>query len=224
MMSEKRQLIPFSASKWLVFLIGLLIMAFGIVLMIKADIGSAPWDVFHIGLYKQIGLSIGTWSIIVGFFILFITSLLSKEWPQLGAFLNMLLVGIFIYLYMMLPFLQTPDSLIKKIMMLVIGIIIIGYGIGLYISAKCGAGPRDSLMLVLTEKTGWKVQHIRLAMEVMVLTFGFLLDGPIFIGTILFCFSIGPIVGITLPQCEKLVEKILKPTHSSIPNEVTVSK
>jgi uncharacterized membrane protein YczE len=211
-------------SKWLIFLVGLLVMSFGIVLMIRADIGSAPWDVFHIGLYKQFGLSIGTWSIIAGFFILFATSLLSKSWPQLGAFLNMLLVGIFIDLFMMIPFIQTPTSLIEKILMLLIGIIIIGYGIGLYISAKCGAGPRDMLMLELTQRTGWKVQYIRGAIEIVVLTLGFLLDGPIFVGTILFCFSIGPIVGITLPQCEKLVNKILAPSYldSTITREIGV--
>ncbi len=52
--------------KWLVFFMGLLIMSFGISLMIKANLGSAPWDVLHIGLYYQFGLSIGTWSIIIG--------------------------------------------------------------------------------------------------------------------------------------------------------------
>ncbi len=199
-------------------------MSFGIVLMIKADIGSAPWDVFHIGLYKQFGLSIGTWSIIAGFFILLLASLLSKAWPQLGAFLNMLLVGIFIDLIMMIPFLKTPDSLLEQIMMLVIGIIVIGYGIGLYISAKCGAGPRDSLMLVLTQKTGWKVQYIRGSIEVVVLSLGFLLDGPVFVGTIIFCFSIGPIVGYTLPQCEKLVNKVLAPLYldAAVAHEVGV--
>ncbi|WP_456278168.1 YczE/YyaS/YitT family protein [Bacillus sp. AK128] len=213
MKQTKRNRIAQLSAKWSVFLVGLLVMAFGIVLMIRADIGSAPWDVFHIGLYKQFGLTIGTWSIIAGFFILFISSLLSKAWPQLGAFLNMLLLGVFIDLFMLLPFLQTPDSLIGKVFMLLIGILIIGYGIGLYISAKCGAGPRDSLMLVLTEKTGWKVQYIRGAMEIVVLTLGFLLDGPVFIGTILFCFSIGPVVSFTLPQCEKFVSKLLTPRY-----------
>lgn len=226
MKKEIGNLISYSASQWLIFLVGLLVMAFGLVLMIKADIGSAPWDVFHIGLYKQFGLTIGTWSIIVGFFILFIAGILSKSWPQLGAFLNMLLVGIFIDLYMMLPFIHTPNSFVGKIIMLIIGIIINGYGIGIYISAKCGAGPRDTLMLVLTSKTGWKVQHIRGVMEIVVLTLGFLLGGPVNVGTILFCFSIGPIVGFTLPQCELLVNKLLGPKNwePSIKREIQVGK
>lgn len=224
MKREQRSRLQASAIKWSVFFIGLIIMAFGIVLMIKADIGVAPWDVLHIGLYKQFGLSIGTWSIIIGFLVLFSTSILSKAWPQIGAFLNMLLVGVFIDLFMLLPFIKNPDHLVGKIVMLLVGIIIIGYGIGVYISAKRGAGPRDTLMLVLTERTGWKVSHIRLGMEVIVLTAGFLMGGPVSLGTFLFGLTIGLIVGYTLPQCEKMMEKILHINNSTVTTEVTISK
>jgi uncharacterized membrane protein YczE len=197
-----------NAIQWAFFMIGLFIMSFGLVLMIKADIGSAPWDVLHIGLYSNFGLTIGTWSIIIGFIVLGTASLLSKSWPQFGAFLNMVLVGIFIDLYLLLPFLTTPDSLIGKIFMLFAGIVVIAYGMGIYIAADCGIGPRDSLMIVLMEKTGIKVQWIRLSMEIVVLFFGWLLDGPIFLGTIIFCFTIGSVVGFALPQCRKLVDTI----------------
>jgi uncharacterized protein len=196
-------------AKWSIYFIGLLIMAFGIVLMIRANLGSAPWDVFHIGLFYQIGLTIGTWSIIVGFFILMFSSIISKKLPQIGAFLNMLMVGIFIDLYLMVPQLHTPDTIMGKITMLVLGIVIIGVGIGVYISSRCGAGPRDSLMISLTQVTGWKVQYIRLGMELVVLCLGWLLGGPIFIGTILFSLTIGSIVGLTLPACQKATDLIL---------------
>lgn len=195
--------------RWFIFFLGLIIMSFGIALMIRAEFGSAPWDVLHIGLYNHLGLTIGTWSIIMGFFIIGLTSLITKKAPQIGAFLNMLLVGIFIDLFLMMPFLTTPHTVIGKIIMLLIGVVIIGYGIGIYISADCGAGPRDSLMLALTDLLGWKVQWIRGTMEVVVLSVGWLLGGPVFIGTIIFCFSIGAIVGITLPQCKKVVQGIL---------------
>lgn len=206
-----------SPMQWLVFTVGLLIMAFGIVLMIKADLGSAPWDVLHIGLYYHFGLTIGTWSIIVGFFILASASLLSKSLPQLGAFLNMLFVGIFIDMYLLIPFLQTPSTLLGSVVMLGMGIIIIGIGIGVYISAKCGAGPRDSLMLVLMEKTGLKVQWIRFIMEMVVLFFGWLLGGPIFLGTIIFSISIGSVVGITLPISQKYTDKLLNKEVGKLP-------
>ncbi|WP_245676780.1 YczE/YyaS/YitT family protein [Bacillus solimangrovi] len=182
-------------------------MSLGIVLLIKADLGSAPWDVLHVGLYMKVGLTIGTWSIIVGIIILGSAALLERRLPQVGALLNMLLVGVFIDLYLLLPFIQTPSTLLGKIIMLISGIFIIGYGMGIYIAADCGAGPRDSLMLVLSNMTGWSVAKIRLAMEVVVLFFGWLLGGPVFLGTIIFCISIGAVVGFALPQCRQVLSK-----------------
>jgi uncharacterized protein len=195
--------------QWGIYFTGLLVMCFGIVLTIKANLGSAPWDVLHIGLYRQFGLTIGTWSIIVGFAVLTATALISKRFPQIGAFANMVFVGLFIDLYMLIPYIRTPDTLWLKIIMFLCGIVITGYGIGLYISAKVGAGPRDSLMLALTELTGWKVQYIRIGIEVFVLFFGWLLDGPVAIGTFIFSVAIGSVVGIALPQCQSFVNRIL---------------
>ncbi|MDE3839722.1 hypothetical protein C0966_10165 [Bacillus methanolicus] len=203
-MREKRtgQVMP----RFIVYISGLLIMSFGIVLLIKADLGAMPWDVLHVGLYYQLGLTIGSWSIIVGFFILTVSALISKELPQSGTFLNMLLVGLFIDMYLMLPFLQTPHTLTGKMIMFVCGVIINGYGIGIYISAQLGAGPRDSLMIAITSKTGWKVRNVRAGIELIVLIIGWQLEGPVFLGTILFTMAIGPIVGITLPQCQRLTD------------------
>lgn len=183
-------------------------MSLGIVLMIEADLGVAPWDVLHIGLTMQLGFTVGTWSILVGFCILTTTSLLTKELPQLGAFINMLLVGIFIDIFRI--FIDTPATTIGQYGMLLVGVIVIGYGIGLYIAPKCGAGPRDSLMIAITEKSGWKVQHIRLIMEIFVLTIGWFLGGPVFIGTILFSLTIGNVVGFALPQCQRIVDRIIE--------------
>ena len=89
-------------------------MALGIVLTIKANLGVSAWDVLHIGLYYQFGLTIGTWSIITGLFVLSVASLLTKKRPKLGAFVNMVSVGIFIDLYLMVPFLKTPVSIFGK--------------------------------------------------------------------------------------------------------------
>nr|WP_156488340.1 YitT family protein [Fictibacillus phosphorivorans] len=196
--------------QWSVFFVGLFIMAFGIALMIKANLGSAPWDVLHIGLFSQFGLSIGTWSIIMGFFVILATSLLTKKMPQSGAFLNMVSVGLFIDFYLWLPFFHDPITWVGKWLFLIIGILILGFGIGLYISSECGAGPRDSLMLALTERSGMKVSNIRLFMELCVLFCGWMLKGPISFGTIIFCVTIGAIVGRTLPYCQKLVKFVLE--------------
>ncbi|OIJ16776.1 hypothetical protein BKP37_05075 [Anaerobacillus alkalilacustris] len=194
--------------RWLIFLVGLMVMSLGVVLMIEANLGVAPWDVLHIGLTKKIGLTVGTWSILVGICIIVIASLIMKEWPKSGALINMLLVGVFIDTFRL--FIDTPTTIVGQYVMLFTGIIVIGYGIGLYIAPKCGAGPRDSLMIAITEKSGWKVQYVRAVMEIVVLSIGWSLGGPVFIGTILFSLTIGNIVGITLPQCQRLVDRIIE--------------
>ncbi|MFE8703283.1 YitT family protein [Cytobacillus sp. FJAT-54145] len=196
--------------RYFVYFVGLLIMALGIVLLIKADLGATPWDVLHVGFYYQVGLTIGSWSIICGFVILTIAAILSKEFPQLGAFLNMILVGLFIDFYLLIPILQTPDHLFGKLVMFVFGLLLMGYGMGFYLSAQLGAGPRDSLMIAVTSKTGWKVRNVRAGMEVIVLFIGWQLGGPVFWGTILFSLTIGPIVGAALPQCQDFTDEWLK--------------
>ena len=187
-------------------------MSLGIVLTIRAELGTSPWDVLHIGLYYQLGLTIGTWAIIVGGTILLLSSIFTKKWPHPGAVVNMLTVGVFIDLYLMVPFIQTPPSAAGKTLMLLMGIIVMGYGVGLYISAGCGAGPRDTLMLALVEKTGMKVSRIRSGIELIVLLIGWLLGGPVFIGTIVCTITIGYVIGVTLPQCQKTTNALIKKT------------
>lgn len=196
--------------RFIIYLFGLLVMSLGIVLLILADLGPSPWDVLHVGLYYKFGLTIGSWNVIAGFFILGVSAMISKSIPKFGAFLNMILVGLFIDMYLMIPFLQTPSSLTGKVVMFVVALLINCYGMGLYISAQLGAGPRDSLMLAITSKTGWKVGKVRSTMEVLVLIIGWRLGGPLFWGTIVISLMIGVIAGFSLPQCQRFTNFILQ--------------
>lgn len=204
-----------------VFIVGLLFLSLGLVFMIVANFGASPWDVLHVGLFYQFGLSIGTWSIIVGFLILGSSSIMMKKMPQYGAYLNMLLVGVFIDLFMMIPFLVEPSHWVGKFVMFMIGMIVHAYGMGIYLSAKMGAGPRDSFMLALREKTGWSFSRVRRIMEVTVLIIGWLLGGPVFIGTVIFSLTLGIFIDLAVPQCQTLTDKWLKNVHiEKIANDI----
>lgn len=211
MLLRKKEHIVF---RLFIFILGLLIMSFGIVSLIVADLGAMPWDVFHVGLYYQFGLTIGTWNIITGAVVLSLASLIMKEFPQMGAFLNMVLCGLFVDMFYYLPFMVTPETFIGKMFMFISGIIIYGYGMGLYISAQMGAGPRDSLMIAISDKMKWKIRNVRAVMEILVLIIGFILGGPIYWGTIFFSLMVGPLAGMVLPQCQKFtnycMEKLQK--------------
>jgi uncharacterized protein len=194
--------------RWTFFIVGLLVLALGISMTIKGKrFGIGPWDVFHYGLYKHFGLTLGTWSIMIGFLILLIYIMVKKEIPKIGAWLNMLLLGLFIDLFSWL--LPNSSTIVWEGFYFIFGVVILGYGVGIYISANLGAGPRDSLMLLFVERFGWSVKTVRNGMEFTVFLLGWLLGGPIGIGTLFIVFFLGTIVNLSLRQSKEVMEKIL---------------
>jgi uncharacterized protein len=202
--------------RWSFFVFGLIILAFGAALTIEGELlGIGPWDVLHYGLFLQLGLTIGTWSIIMGFLLLTVASIVMKKLPKIGAFLNMLLIGLFMDFFLWL--LPSIDSLIGAVLFFILGVILMGCGVGLYVSADLGSGPRDGIMLLIVDKTGWSIQWVRNGMEILVLILGWALGGPVGIGTVIIAFLLGPIVGFSLPQCNKLLKNLLaKKEHQTL--------
>ncbi|PAQ16100.1 hypothetical protein CD798_03440 [Bacillaceae bacterium SAOS 7] len=195
--------------RWTFFIVGLVVLAFGVALTIKGKVfGIGPWDVFHYGLYKQLGLTIGMWSIIAGIIIIISTWIGTKTPPKIGAIANMLLLGIFIDIFNAL--LPTPEAFAVQLTFFIVGVLILGFGISLYVSANLGAGPRDSLMLLIVEKTGWSITLVRNGMEITVFLLGWLLGGPVGIGTIFIAFFLGKIIQVTLPPCQKWLAHLLE--------------
>lgn len=195
--------------RWLFFLGGLIILALGFTMIIKADrLGISPWDVLHVGLFLNFGLTIGTWAILAGFTLIVFSIVATRRLPQLGTFLNMILVGVFIDIYNFL--IPEIPTLTGQILMLAGGILVSGCGVGIYVSPKIGAGPRDSLMLVLVQKTGLSVSIIRTGIEVGVALLGWMLGGPVGIGTVAVALLTGRIVQFTLPQAESVLRKIIE--------------
>lgn len=194
--------------RWIFYIIGMFVMALGITMTIKGRwLGVGPWDVFHIGLQNHFGLTIGTWSILTGLGIILLTSLAVKQFPQIGTWLNMLLLGLFIDFFNWL--LPEFTTWIGQISVFILGILVMSYGIGLYVAPNMGAGPRDSLMLLFVKKWGISIKVVRTAIEIIVAIAGWLLGGPVGIGTVLIALFIGQVVHITLPQSQQLLIRMI---------------
>lgn len=185
------------------FIAGIIVLSLGVALTIKGQmLGVGSWDVLHIGLQKNYRLTIGAWSILLGLFILAIDSMFSKRLPKFGTYLDMFLSGIFIDIFLF----TLPDAhgLFEQSIAFVLGILLLGFGCGMYMVANLGVGPRDTLMLLLVHRLGWSVNRARTTMEVTVAVLGFFLGGPVGLGTVLMAFGLGPIVQWALKWNEKL--------------------
>ncbi len=190
-------------TRCLFFLTGILLLSLGITLTIKGQIfGVGSWDVLHIGLAKTLGLTIGTWSILIGLAIIAVDIVITKKFPLPGTFIDMFLAGIFIDIFNYL--IPDIDGFWMQLLSYVCGLLLLGWGCGMYMVANLGIGPRDSLMLLMVHKLGWSVTRSRTTMEVTVALIGFLLGGPIGVGTVLMAFGLGPIVQFALTYNEKL--------------------
>ncbi len=191
-------------ARLILYFSGIAIMTLGISLIIKAQLGVAPWDVLHIGLFTTFGLTIGTWSQIVGFIVIIFTFIFDRTLIQIGTLLNMIFVGVFIDLY--LGIMPTIDDILLQCITLIVGILLMGLGAGLYITSKLGPGPRDGLLLALNRRYHWSIRIIKTVMELSVLMIGWFLGGPVFFGTFIFALFIGPIMQFSISWWEKKLE------------------
>ena len=169
---------------------GLSLFSIGIVLTIQANIGYAPWEVFHVGLAHTAGLSIGVASIIAGVLIAAIVTLTGEK-LGLGTVLSMFLTGAQIDLIMALNFIHAANGLPVGIPMLIGGLFVVSLGTYFYIKSAFGVGPRDNLMVVLSRRTKLPVGVCRSVVELLVTIIGWRLGGMVGIGTIISVITIG---------------------------------
>ncbi len=162
----------------------------------NANIGAPPWDVFHQGVAKQTGISIGKIIVITGFALLLLWIPLRQK-PGLGTILNALEIGLIADVA--LEIIPEPKNLLVRGVMVIVGIITVAIGTGLYIGSALGPGPRDGLMTGLALR-GIPIRLGRTAVEVSVLIIGYTLGGQVGIATFAFAFGVGPLVQFFLPR------------------------
>lgn len=186
---------------------GLALYGVGVALQIESQLGGSPWDVFHQGLSIHMGLSIGTWIIIVGALVMLLWIPLRQR-PGVGTLSNVVFLGLFADAAMWL--LPTPDALAARWAYLLLGVVVTAAATGLYIGAGLGPGPRDGLMTGLN-RLGLSIRAARTVIEVTVLAAGWLLGGTVGVGTLVFALAIGPLSQFFMPRTKPGAQFLPRP-------------
>ena len=170
-------------------LVGIGVISVGISLVLEARLGVSPWDVLHQGLSDATGLSFGTVVVAVGLVVLVLWIPIRQRFG-IGTVINTLSIGFIVDACR--DAIPRVDETGWRWLMLIGGIVIAGMGVGLYIGAGLGPGPRDGLMTGIAAK-GYPLWIVRTVLELCALGAGWALGGDVGVGTVLFAFGIGPL-------------------------------
>lgn len=192
--------------KLIFYISGLFILTLGIALTIQSTLGTSPFDALLVGLFRTIGLTIGSWEIVVGLIMVLFNAIVQRERPEYLALLTSFITGIGIDFWVfVLRGWVTPDTLVGQSITLVIGMIISGIGIATYLQSNFAPIPMDRMMLVIKKLTGLNVAYSRTVINIVLVILAFIFNGPIGIGTLIIAIFSGTIINFFIPIIERLL-------------------
>jgi uncharacterized membrane protein YczE len=174
--------------------VSLFFNGFGVYLTIQANIGAGPWDVLNLGLSKTLGILYGTASVAISYAILGVDIAL-KEPIGIAMFIDAFVVGKAVDFFNKINIVPKCDSVPKGIVVMLIGLVIMAYTQYTYMSASLGCGPRDTLLVALAKRAKKiPIGAVSIALLSLATFIGWLLGGPVGIGTLICAFATGPIM------------------------------
>ncbi|MBP5443760.1 MAG: hypothetical protein J6W60_04130 [Treponema sp.] len=177
--------------EWIRIVIGLFIFAFGVHLTIFANIGLAPWDCLGMGISYHTPLNYGLSMTVMAVVILGI-DLLLKEKIGFGTIIDALLTGNFVQMYNSLNPFDLNTNLALGIGIMLMGFVFMAFGMAVYMKSEQCCGPRDSLLVGLGKRMPRvPIGIVEVILWAVVLLVGWLLGGPVGIGTVISTFGAG---------------------------------
>ena len=177
--------------QWLQIAAGRLVFALGVHLTIFANIGLAPWDCLGMGIAKHTPLNYGLSMTAMALVILGI-DLLLKERIGFGTIIDALLTGNFVQMFNDLNPLPANGSLWAGVGLMLAGFAFMALGMWIYMSAGQCCGPRDALLVGLGKRMPRvPIGVVEILLWAAVLLAGWLLGGPVGVGTLISTFGAG---------------------------------
>ena len=182
------------AANALIAAVSLFLNGFGVYLTIQANIGAGPWDVLNLGLARTLGILYGTASISVSFTILLIDVLL-REPIGIAMFIDAVVVGKAVDFFNRMGVVAPCASPLTGIPVMLAGLVVLAYTQFAYMKAALGCGPRDTLLVGLAKRAGRiPIGAVSIALLSLATFIGWLLGGPVGLGTLICAFCTGPIM------------------------------
>ncbi len=210
-----------STKEWgiriVILLIGLIIAHLGVTLFLLSDLGSDPFNVFVQGLYRTSEritkwhfLTHGRTHVAISLLIVVVLLVVDRTYIKIGTALCMIFGGPIIdFFTKILQPVTDGAGIVPRVCMLVMGCVILAYGMTIVIRSDAGTGPNDLVALVISDKSHFRFSITRIAVDAAFALVGFLLGGTLGAGTLICMFLVGPVAGFFLPINGKMVGRIV---------------
>lgn len=197
-------------------LIGLTIAHLGVTLFLQADLGSDPFNVLIQGLFRFLPwpafMTHGNVHVGVSFLIILALLVVDKRYVRIGTLLCMILGGPIIDLFtvVLAPVIHSGSAMWLRLLSLVLGCVILAFGMTIVIKSQAGTGPNDLVAVVISDKAKKKFGTVRIIVDVSFALAGFLLGGTVGLGTVVCACLVGPTAQIFMPWSEKICNRFQK--------------
>lgn len=196
--------------KYVFYVVGILILTLGISLTIQSKLGTSPFDALLVGLSKNVGLTVGSWEIILALLLIGSNSLLARQRPEILGLVTAFITGIGIDMWLfLLHDIVSPDLWFSQAVCFTIGLVVVGLGTATYLHTNFAPIPVDRLTLIIKELTRKTVFFSRTLIYILFLMLAIIFNGPIGVGTLLTVCLGGYILHFFMPITGRILDNIL---------------
>ena len=177
---------------------GLIFAAYGVGLTVTAELGVSPWDVFSQGVALKLSqvtgrqIMMGTITQITAALVI-IVDIALKEKIGVATIIDTCIFGGALNFFLKHNMLPHPEAFAVRFVFMLLGYIIWGLGIYVYMKPALGAGPKDALFVIFAKRK-IPVAIAKNSIEAVVFVIGWILGGTIGIGTVVAVFAMGYII------------------------------
>ncbi|TDU10467.1 YczE/YyaS/YitT family protein [Bacillus subtilis] len=189
--------------KYIFYGLGILILSLGISLTIQSGLGTSPFDALLVGLSKEIGLTVGSWEVLISVILLICNAILTRKKPILLGLVTAFITGIGIDLWLfVVKNTLYLNALLSKLICFGIGLVLIGLGTAIYLQTKFASTPIDHLTLIIRDLSKRTILFSRTLVYALFLVLAIVFKGPIGIGTLLTVCLGGMLLHVFMPIVE----------------------
>lgn len=192
-------------AKYSFYLVGILILTLGVSFTIQSNLGTSPFDSLLVGLSRNVGLTVGSWEILLSLIVLIINSLLRRQKPEVLGLLTALITGIGIDMWLyLLHNLITPHLWFSKLICIILGLFVTGLGTAFYLQTHFALTPIDRFTFIIQELMRTNLFISKTLIYLLFLILAIIFNGPIGIGTLLTICLGGLLLNFFMPFTERL--------------------